>query len=86
MTELVGKGVFSVLKSNPSGNSVLLVGKLDSGGLAIGWKARMNGKVAEVTDIGLSSIHPETVVITLEGITIGDIAQTKSLEFATVLL
>ncbi len=83
MTEVVFNGVFSIQKSVPSGDFVLLVGKLDSGSLAIGWKTRVNEKVAEVTDIHISAVHPDKVTVTLKGVTVGDIEQTRSLEFKT---
>lgn len=86
MTEVIGNCVFSIQKSAASGNFVTLVGRLDSGSLAIGWKTGINGKLAEVTDILISSIHPEKVVVTIRGVTIDDIEPIKSLEFKTEIL
>jgi len=86
VTEVVVSGTFSLKKVSRFGNYVLLVGKLEKGDLAIGWKVLVNGKTAEVTDIGISSIDREIIDVTVQGITPEDLTGKSSLEFKTEIL
>lgn len=87
MNEIIFSGLFKINTVSASGNDVLIIGKLESGNLATGWKAKIGNKVVEIKNISIQAIEKNvTLFVIVKGGSIEDFNQLTQLEFKTVIL